>query len=139
MIQLADKSKALGRLEIAFRACPDDFDALKRSVQAGLVSLYDIRGDGYDVTLAGGVNKDSLTFAESALEDIASSNSENLQMLAGLSGGQAKQNAENLNAIMDLAKFKQDNGASENKQQQIILLVVIVIVLGLVAMMAVKR
>lgn len=60
-------------------------------------------------------------------------------MLAGLSGGQAKQNAENLNAIMDLAKFKQDNGASENKQQQIILLVVIVIVLGLVAMMAVKR
>ncbi|ENM5736881.1 chemotaxis protein [Vibrio mimicus] len=88
---------------------------------------------------AGGVNKDSLTFAESALEDIASSNSENLQMLAGLSGGQAKQNAESLNAIMDLAKFKQDNGASENKQQQIILLVVIVIVLGLVAMMAVKR
>ncbi|ELJ8507872.1 MULTISPECIES: DNAase [Vibrio] len=59
MIQLADKSKALGRLEIAFRACPDDFDALKRSVQAGLVSLYDIRGDGYDVTLAGEVVGDS--------------------------------------------------------------------------------
>ncbi|EJU9029134.1 DNAase [Vibrio cholerae] len=59
MIQLADKSKALGRLEIAFRACPDDFDALKSSVQVGLVSLYDIRGDGYDVTLAGEVVGDS--------------------------------------------------------------------------------
>ncbi|OEE40755.1 hypothetical protein [Vibrio ordalii] len=88
---------------------------------------------------AGGVNKDSLDFAENALEDMSSSNSENLQMLAGLAGNQAAQNTQSLSAMMDLAKFKQDNGASENKQQQIILMVIIAVVLGAVAIMAMKR
>ncbi|MCU8525291.1 DNAase [Vibrio vulnificus] len=55
MIRLANKSTALARLEIAFRACPDDFDALKQHVQVGRVSLYDIQGDGYDITIAGEV------------------------------------------------------------------------------------
>ncbi|HHI5409203.1 chemotaxis protein [Vibrio metoecus] len=122
------------------RVTTTDHGAVNKALALG-GELINETGSMFENALkyAGGVNKDSLTFAESALEDIASSNSENLQMLAGLSGGQAKQNAESLNAIMDLAKFKQDNGESENKQQQIILLVVIVIVLGLVAMMAVKR
>ncbi|CAH8208490.1 chemotaxis protein [Vibrio aestuarianus] len=99
---------------------------------------------------AGGVNKDSLDFAsevnqgsldfaENALEDMSSSNSENLQMLAGLAGNQAAQNTQSLSAMMDLAKFKQDNGVSENKQQQIILMVIIAVVLGAVAIMAMKR
>lgn len=88
---------------------------------------------------AGGVNKGSLDFAENALEDMSSSNSENLQMLAGLAGNQAAQNTQSLSAMMDLAKFKQDNGASENKQQQIILMVIIAVVLGAVAIMAMKR
>ncbi|MCF8779934.1 chemotaxis protein [Vibrio sp. IRLE0018] len=91
------------------------------------------------LSFASTVNRDSLQFAENALEDIASSNSENLQMLAGLSGSQSKQNSDSLNAIMDLAKFKQDSGQSEHNQQQIILLVVIVLVLGLITFMAVKR
>lgn len=86
-----------------------------------------------------GVNRDSLKFAGEALSSINSSNSENLQMLAGLSGNQAEQNTKSLNAVMELAKFKQDNGASENRQQQIVLMVVIAIVLGVVAVMAVKK
>ncbi|HHQ4186213.1 TPA: chemotaxis protein [Vibrio cholerae] len=117
-----------------------DHGAVSKALELG-GELINQTGEIFDsaVGFAGKVNKDSLQFAENALEDIASSNSENLQMLAGLSGSQSKQNSDNLNAIMDLAKFKQDNGASENKQQQIILLVVIVIVLGLVTMMAVER
>ncbi|MCU8149828.1 DNAase [Vibrio vulnificus] len=59
MIQIAEKSKAFERLEIAFRACPDDFAELKQFVEAGKVSLYDIRGQGYDITLAGEVVGDS--------------------------------------------------------------------------------
>lgn len=55
MIRLANQSEALIRLETAFRACPDDFADLKRSVQAGSVSLYQIQGDGYDITVAGEV------------------------------------------------------------------------------------
>ncbi|HFQ5296165.1 hypothetical protein [Vibrio vulnificus] len=117
-----------------------DYGAIDKAFELG-GELINQSGEMFDsaIGFAAGVNRDSLQFAEHALEDIASTNSENLQMLAGLSGSQSKQNADSLNAIMDLAKFKQDGGVSENRQQQIILLVVIVIVLGLVTMMAVKR
>ncbi|HAS8493002.1 TPA: DNAase, partial [Vibrio vulnificus] len=38
MIRLvSDQPQALARLEVAFRACPDDFDTLKQEVAAGRV------------------------------------------------------------------------------------------------------
>ncbi|ELE2164084.1 chemotaxis protein, partial [Vibrio fluvialis] len=58
---------------------------------------------------------------------------------AGLAGNQAEQNRQNLDAVMELAKFKQDNGASENRQQQIVMFVIIALILGAVAVMALKK
>ncbi|MBO0165557.1 chemotaxis protein, partial [Vibrio alginolyticus] len=52
-------------------------------------------------------------FAGDSLATYASTNSENLDMLAGLAGNQAAQNSKNLQAMMDLAKFKQDGGQVE--------------------------
>ncbi|MEF1183271.1 hypothetical protein [Vibrio sinaloensis] len=81
----------------------------------------------------------SLSFAGDALDDMSAANSENLQMLAGLAGNQAEQNKQSLDSIMELAKFKQDNGQSETRKEQIIMLVVIALILGAVAMMALKK
>ncbi|EOB6641115.1 DNAase [Vibrio vulnificus] len=54
MIRLvSDQPQALARLEVAFRACPDDFDTLKQEVAAGRVSLYELHGERYRVTVAG--------------------------------------------------------------------------------------
>ncbi|MBV7298933.1 MULTISPECIES: chemotaxis protein [Vibrionaceae] len=81
----------------------------------------------------------SLSFAGDALDDMSSANSENLQMLAGLAGNQAEQNKQSLDSVMELAKFKQDNGQSKTRQEQLIMLVVIALILGAVAMMALKK
>ncbi|ELS8947699.1 chemotaxis protein [Vibrio furnissii] len=86
-----------------------------------------------------GAVEGALAFAGDALDDFSSANSENLQTLAGLAGNQAEQNKQNLNAVMELAKFKQDNGASENRQQQIVMFVIIALILGAVAIMALKK
>ncbi|MBY7829989.1 chemotaxis protein [Vibrio fluvialis] len=88
---------------------------------------------------AGDTLEGALAFAGDALDDISSANSENLQTLAGLAGNQAEQNRQNLDAVMELAKFKQDNGASENRQQQIVMFVIIALILGAVAVMALKK
>ncbi|WP_238132277.1 chemotaxis protein [Vibrio cincinnatiensis] len=56
------------------------------------------------------VSQNTFAFTDRTLERYSASNSENLQMLAGLAGNQAAQNAENLGAVMELAKFKQDGG-----------------------------
>ncbi len=52
---VTDNPKALERLEIAFRACPDDFKQMKQEVIAGRVSLYELTGEGYHITVAGEV------------------------------------------------------------------------------------
>ncbi|MEZ8106815.1 chemotaxis protein [Vibrio cortegadensis] len=69
-------------------------------------------------------------FGGQALEEFSSSNSENLQTMAGLAGSQAKQNAESLEAVMKLAKFKQDNGQSESETKKIIAIVIVSLVIG---------
>lgn len=52
-------TNALERLKVAFRACPDDFEDLKGEVQAGNVSLYELSGEHYNVTIAGEIIGDS--------------------------------------------------------------------------------
>ncbi|GAJ69577.1 LOW QUALITY PROTEIN: methyl-accepting chemotaxis protein [Vibrio sp. JCM 18904] len=70
-------------------------------------------------------------FAGDSLATYASTNSENLDMLAGLAGNQAAQNSKNLQA-MDLAKFKQDGGQVETSKMMVVLAIVLVLVLGYV-------
>ncbi|MCF9823165.1 chemotaxis protein, partial [Vibrio parahaemolyticus] len=67
-----------------------------------------------------------------SLATYASTNSENLDMLAGLAGSQAAQNSKNLEAMMDLAKFKQDGGQVETSKMMVVLAIVLVLVLGYV-------
>lgn len=50
---------ALNRLKSAFRACPADFEKLRREVNAGRVSLYELIGENYHVTIAGEVVEQS--------------------------------------------------------------------------------
>ncbi|WP_025519032.1 hypothetical protein [Vibrio parahaemolyticus] len=71
-------------------------------------------------------------FAGDSLATYASTNSENLDMLAGLAGNQAAQNSKNLQAMMDLAKFKQDGGQVETSKMMVVLAIVLVLVLGYV-------
>ncbi|EOX3981538.1 chemotaxis protein [Vibrio alginolyticus] len=71
-------------------------------------------------------------FAGDSLATYASTNSENLDMLAGLAGNQAAQNSKNLKAMMDLAKFKQDGGQVETSKMMVVLAIVLVLVLGYV-------
>lgn len=71
-------------------------------------------------------------FAGDSLATYASTNSENLDMLAGLAGNQAAQNSKNLQAMMDLAKFKQDGGQVETSKMMVVLAIVLVLVFGYV-------
>ncbi len=71
-------------------------------------------------------------FAGDSLATYASTNSENLDMLAGLAGNQAAQNSKNLQTMMDLAKFKQDGGQVETSKMMVVLAIVLVLVLGYV-------
>ncbi|EGR1699935.1 hypothetical protein D6A01_24190 [Vibrio parahaemolyticus] len=71
-------------------------------------------------------------FAGNSLATYASTNSENLNMLAGLAGNQAAQNSKNLQSMMDLAKFKQDGGQVETSKLTVLLSIVLVLVLGFV-------
>lgn len=80
----------------------------------------------------------TLMFAENALDEYSATNSENLQMVAGLAGNQAAQNSKNLNAMMELAKFNKDGGQSQLNKQQLILVGIIIVVMGVVAAKAVK-
>ncbi|WP_258182483.1 chemotaxis protein, partial [Vibrio mediterranei] len=83
--------------------------------------------------------ENSMKFASGALDKFSSSNSENLQMIAGLAGNQAAQNTKNLDKLTELAKFKQDNGQSALNKQQLILMAIIVLVLGFVLFKAVNQ
>ncbi|WP_217515399.1 chemotaxis protein [Vibrio metschnikovii] len=81
---------------------------------------------------AGKALETNAEFAGSMLNEFSASNSENMQMLAGLSGSQAAQNSENLKAVMDLAKHKQDGGASVQSKQQLIAFVAVFLIAGFV-------
>ncbi|EOB4246552.1 chemotaxis protein [Vibrio metschnikovii] len=78
------------------------------------------------------VSNNSLLLADATLSKYSASNSENMQMLAGLSGSQAAQNSKNLKAVMDLAKHKQDGGASVQSKQQLIAFVAVFLIAGFV-------
>jgi hypothetical protein len=83
-------------------------------------------------------NERTLMFAENALDEYSATNSENLQMVAGLAGNQAEQNTKNISAMMELAKFNKDGGQSQLNKQQLILVGIIIVVMGVVAAKAVK-
>lgn len=56
MIQVVTHSKSTQeRLRVAFRACPDDFELMEQAISDGLVSIYLIQGDNYDLAVAGEV------------------------------------------------------------------------------------
>ena len=101
---------------------------------------YEFAGQALDETMgfAGQALGESMGFAENALDEFSSANSENLQMLAGLSGSQAEQNTENISAMMELAKFNKDGGQSKLSQQQLVLTAIVIVVIGLIAYKAVK-
>lgn len=50
--------------------------------------------------------------ASTSIKQLGDKHSENLQMMAGLSGSQGQQNAENIKAMLQLAKMKTDGGTS---------------------------
>ncbi|MDN3697780.1 chemotaxis protein [Vibrio cortegadensis] len=77
-------------------------------------------------------------FASGVLEEYSSSNSENLQMMAGLAGNQATQNTKNINAMMELAKFNKDGGQSKQNSMNLYLMMFVAAVLGFVTYKAVK-
>lgn len=81
---------------------------------------------------AGELVETNAKFADATLSKYSASNSENMQMLAGLSGSQAAQNSENLKMVMDLAKHKQDGGASVQSKQQLIAFVAVFLIAGFV-------
>lgn len=56
MISIVTESpSAIERLKPAFRACPNDFDVMKHEIKGGRVSVYELSGDGYRLTVAGEV------------------------------------------------------------------------------------
>ena len=56
MIQVVTHSKSTQeRLLSAFRACPDDFKLMEKAISDGLVSIYLLKGDDYDLAVAGEV------------------------------------------------------------------------------------
>lgn len=83
--------------------------------------------------------RDSLKFANATLEEYSEANSENLQLMAGLSGSQAKQNADSLNKIMELAKFNKDGGQNQGFKYQVVLLGVVIVVMAIVAIAASRK
>ena len=120
-----------------------DYGAIDKSYEfAGqaLDETMGFAGQALDNTMdfAGQALGESMGFAENALDEFSSANSENLQMLAGLSGSQAEQNTENISAMMELAKFNKDGGQSKLSQQQLVLTAIVIVVIGLIAYKAVK-
>ncbi|WP_029788451.1 MULTISPECIES: hypothetical protein [Vibrio] len=71
-------------------------------------------------------------FAGASLKTYASTNSENLNMLAGMAGSQAAQNSKNLESMMELAKFNKDGGQVETSKMMLALAIVLVLMLGFV-------
>jgi hypothetical protein len=61
--------------------------------------------------------KNVTAFADTAINKYSSSNSENLQMMAGLAGSQATQNAKNLETVAALAQAKADGGQVATSEQ----------------------
>ncbi|UTZ31739.1 DNAase [Vibrio campbellii] len=56
---MTGNERAMSRLEVAFRACPADYQDLQTEVKGGRVSVYRLTGEGYDVIIAGEIVGDS--------------------------------------------------------------------------------
>ncbi|KMV29076.1 hypothetical protein AB733_20070 [Photobacterium swingsii] len=57
--------------------------------------------------------------SKNAIKSVSDSNHENLQVLAGMSGQQAKQNSANLEALRELAQAKSDGGQVQTSSQMV--------------------
>ena len=93
---------------------------------------------GEIVHVANAMHQTNTQFASGVLEEFSASNSENLQMMAGLAGNQAAQNTQSLNAVMELAKFNQDGGQTKQSELNLYLLMFVAMVLGFVTYKAVR-
>lgn len=82
--------------------------------------------------------KNNALLADRMVDRYADDVGANRQLMAGLAGNQAAQNSENLNTLMDLAKHKQDGGASVQSKQQLIAFVAIIAVVGFAFVRAAK-
>jgi hypothetical protein len=88
-----------------------DHGAIEKAAQLGELAMTTL-GSSTDKAL------DSVSsFAGSALNKYSASNSENLQMLAGLAGNQATQNEKNLEALAALSQSKADGGQVATSEQ----------------------
>lgn len=88
-----------------------DHGAIEKAAQLGELAMTTL-GSSTDKAI------DSVSeFAGSALNTYSASNSENLQMLAGLAGNQATQNEKNLEALAALSQTKADGGQVATSEQ----------------------
>lgn len=93
---------------------------------------------GEIIESAENMHQTNTNFAEGVLEEYSATNSENLQMMAGLAGNQATQNTKNISAMMELAKFNKDGGQSTQNSMNLYLMMFVAAVLGFVTYKAVK-
>nr|WP_321386241.1 chemotaxis protein [uncultured Vibrio sp.] len=112
-----------GAIDAAFEFGGELLDSNERVTMQAMDTTQDVAETAID---------EVAEFAGNSLATYASTNSENLNMLAGLAGNQAAQNSKNLQSMMDLAKFKQDGGQVETSKLTVLLSIVLVLVLGFV-------
>lgn len=97
------------------------FEFAEATAELAMTANADVTGRALD-SVDGAVDK-AFAFGERSLESVdaiastsikqlGDKHSENLQMMAGLSGSQGQQNSENIKAMLQLAKMKTDGGAS---------------------------
>lgn len=102
-------------------AVEKSFEFAEATAELAMTANADVTGRALD-SVDGAVDK-AFAFGERSLESVdaiastsikqlGDKHSENLQMMAGLSGSQGQQNSENIKAMLQLAKMKTDGGAS---------------------------
>ncbi|RWX54982.1 chemotaxis protein [Photobacterium chitinilyticum] len=77
--------------------------------------------------------------SNNAMEHVSTAHGENLQMLAGLAGNQATQNAENLATIKDLAAMKADGGQVATSKQMTVMVGLVFFFLAMMAIFGGKK
>ncbi|WP_332398557.1 hypothetical protein [Vibrio metschnikovii] len=119
-----------GNAQLADRAMANNANFANQAL-AGNAQLAD-RAMANTANFANEVLAGNAQFADRMVDRYAHDSDASRQMLAGFAGNQAEQNTKNLNAMIDLAKHKQDGGASVQSKQQLIAFVAIFIVVGFV-------
>lgn len=127
-----DHGAVKGALEMGSKLVEQSGEMLDKSLSFGESALDGAFDFGKDAL------EGSLELAGDVTEKLRNQNSESMQMLAGLSGQQAASNSENIGALLELAKFNKDGGASETNNDNKMIIIVVAAVLGAVAIMAVK-